>query len=238
MLNACQSGKQVGDSETSLGSRLMQAGVQLVLAMGYSVTVSAAELLMSTLYGKLFAGHDLAAAIRRARLELYNRKSGAPISTRPSTSKTGCCRSSIRISPALSVRDLTAEEANAYYSRQAESYHSAAKPSYGFIGRDLDILEIEKRLLSRRNILLVRGMGGAGKTTLLQHLGEWWQTTHFVDRVFSFGYDQKAWTRQQIMVDIAQKLYSKVEYYGQFEPLGLEAQQAKLAGSLRADAIC
>ncbi len=50
ILNACQSGKQVGASETSLGSRLMQAGVQLVLAMGYSVTVSAAELLMKTLY--------------------------------------------------------------------------------------------------------------------------------------------------------------------------------------------
>src|SRR5207245_93886 len=32
ILNACQSGKQVGVSETSLGSRLMQAGVQTVLA--------------------------------------------------------------------------------------------------------------------------------------------------------------------------------------------------------------
>jgi hypothetical protein len=41
ILNACQSGKQVGAQETSLGSRLMQAGVQLVLAMGHSITVSA-----------------------------------------------------------------------------------------------------------------------------------------------------------------------------------------------------
>src|SRR2546423_9205745 len=50
ILNACQSGMQIGASETSLGSQLMRAGVQLVLAMGYSVTVSAAELLMRTLY--------------------------------------------------------------------------------------------------------------------------------------------------------------------------------------------
>src|SRR5260370_40702194 len=50
ILNACQPGKQIGESETSLGSRLMQAGVQLVLAMGYSVTVSAAELLVQTVY--------------------------------------------------------------------------------------------------------------------------------------------------------------------------------------------
>src|SRR6266702_4206468 len=40
ILNACQSGKQVGERETSLGSRLVQAGVQFVLAMGYSITVS------------------------------------------------------------------------------------------------------------------------------------------------------------------------------------------------------
>ena len=55
ILNACQSGKQVrspldplekggkdeegGVSETSLGSRLMEAGMQLVVAMSYSVTV-------------------------------------------------------------------------------------------------------------------------------------------------------------------------------------------------------
>jgi CHAT domain-containing protein len=39
ILNACQSGKQVGDQETSLGSLLVQAGVQQVLAMSYSITV-------------------------------------------------------------------------------------------------------------------------------------------------------------------------------------------------------
>src|SRR5436305_1434605 len=74
ILNACQSGKQVGDSETSLGSRLMQAGVQLVLAMGYSVTVSAAELLMKTLYKQLFDKNTLSLAICNARRELYNAK--------------------------------------------------------------------------------------------------------------------------------------------------------------------
>ncbi|MCY7321383.1 MAG: CHAT domain-containing protein, partial [Phormidesmis sp. CAN_BIN36] len=44
ILNACQSAKQVrGDErETSLGAALMAAGMQTVLAMGYSVTVTAA----------------------------------------------------------------------------------------------------------------------------------------------------------------------------------------------------
>jgi hypothetical protein len=77
-------------------------------------------------------------------------------------------------------------------------------------------------------------MGGAGKTTLLKHLGAWWQTTHFVDRVFYFGYDERAWTRQQILVAIAQELFSRVEYVSRFEPLGLDAQQALLSERLRA----
>ena len=74
ILNACQSGMQVGDRETSLGNQLMQAGIQIVLAMSYSVTVTAAERLMQRLYQELFAGGNLAAAIRAGRLELFNRK--------------------------------------------------------------------------------------------------------------------------------------------------------------------
>ena len=91
ILNACQSGEQVGTPvgalhatpppesdddnpndrdpiaieirETSLGSRLMTAGVQMVVAMGYSVTVSAAALMMEKLYGELFAERGIPEAI-------------------------------------------------------------------------------------------------------------------------------------------------------------------------------
>jgi hypothetical protein len=79
ILNACQSGKQISQQsedyrETSLGSRLMAAGMQAVVAMGYSVTVSAAKLMMEQVYQQLLAGKDLADAIRKGRLELFNKK--------------------------------------------------------------------------------------------------------------------------------------------------------------------
>src|SRR5258708_1293225 len=208
MSNACQSGKQIGESETSLGSRLMQAGVQLVLAMGYSVTVSAAELLMQTLYQHLFAGEELSAAIRHARTELYNHKARR-----------------------ASFEQRTGPEN--WFEREAEEHRShPPEPHYGFVGRDLDILEIERRLLLKRNLLLVRGMGGAGKTTLLRHLGAWWHTTGFVERVFYFGYDERAWTLEQIMMEMAQQLYGP-QYYTNFQPLSLAARQAMLAHELR-----
>ncbi|HLX57712.1 MAG TPA: CHAT domain-containing protein [Ktedonobacteraceae bacterium] len=234
ILNACQSGKQIGARETSLGSRLIQEGVQLVLAMGYSVTVSAAELLMRTLYTRLFAGDDLSVAIRHARAELYNNKERRAYFDQlidledwllPVVYQNQLLK--------LEMREFTPQERTAWFERKAEEKdYTPPDPTYGFVGRDIDILQVEKRLLEKRNILLVRGMGGAGKTTLLKHLAAWWHTTGFVRRIFYFGYDEKAHTLQQIMTSIAQQLYGP-RYYVDFQPLSLKAQQAMLAQELR-----
>jgi hypothetical protein len=69
----------------------------------------------------------------------------------------------------------------------------------------------------------------------LRHLGHWWQTTGLVKRVFSFGYDERAWTRQQIMTHIARALMTQVQYLTSFQPLSLDAQQSLLARRLRAE---
>lgn len=236
ILNACQSGKQIGDTETSLGSSLMQAGVQLVLAMGYSITVSGAVLLMTTLYQHLFASDSLSLAIRHARNELANQKKRRAYYAQWIDLEDWLLPVVYQNRPVqLTLRDLTLAENKAYYEHKSELERIAPpEPTYGFIGRDLDILQIEKRLLTKRNILLVRGMGGAGKTTLLRHLSAWWCTTGLIERVFYFGYDERAWNRQQIMVEIAQQLLDPVAYVRDFQPLSLDAQQSKLASTLRA----
>ena len=145
VLNACQSGKQVGARETSLGSRLMQAGVQVVVAMGYSVTVSAARLMMTTLYGQLFAGSDLATAIRRARLELFNQKSrreyfDQTIDLEDWVLPVVYQNQELLLKP----RELTSEEWAEVYGGSKTKQYPFPKPAYGFHGRDVDILEIER----------------------------------------------------------------------------------------------
>ena len=234
ILNACQSGKETGDRESSLGNLLVQAGVQFVLSMGYSVTVSAAELMMRTFYRRLFAQDDLPTAIRNARQELFNVKERRAYYNQTIDLEDWILPVVYQNQlPRLSLRDFTPDEQGAYYQRDAERY-PAPKTSYGFVGRDLDILQIEQRLLTNRNILLIQGMGGAGKSTLLHYLGYWWQTTGLIDQVFYFGYDERAWTRQQIMVAIAQKLLPTPMQYAQFQSLPtLDAQQAMLTGMLR-----
>lgn len=237
ILNACQSGKQVGESETSLASHLMQAGVQLVLAMGYSITVTAAEKLMTALYQHLFVGDDLSLAIRHARTELYKDKPRRAYYAQQIDLEDWILPVVYQNRPArLTMRDLTPDESKTYYEQQAALSRTASfEPTYGFIGRDLDILQIERRLLLSRNILLIRGMGGAGKTTLLRHLAAWWHTTGLIKQVFSFGYDERAWARQQILVEIAHKLLDPVAYTRDFQPLSLDAQQAFLTKRLRAE---
>jgi hypothetical protein len=234
IMNTCQSGKQIGERETSLGSHLIQAGLQLVLAMGYSVTVSAAELLMSALYQRLFAGDDLAIAIRHARTELYNNKERRAYFDQKIDLEDWLLPVVYQNQPVtLQPRDFTPEERTAWFEHKAEEKrYTPPDPQYGFVGRDIDVLQIEKSLLTKRNILLIRGMGGAGKTTLLRHLAAWWHTTGFVQRVFYFGYDEKAWTLQQIMTSIAQNLYGP-NYYTDFQPLSLPAQQAMLSQDMR-----
>ena len=233
VLNACQSGKQVGDRETSLGSRLLQAGAQTVVAMGYSVTVSAARIMMEKVYRELFASGDLPKAIARGRLELHNRKGRQARFNQTIDLEDWLLPVAYENRPVeLRVREFTPQESKDYYERQAARFR-ATEPQYGFFGRDLDILQFEKRLLAKRNILLVSGMGGAGKTTLLQHAAQWWQQTGLVDEVFYFGWDERAWTREQIVADVAKRLLPP-RGYADFQALSPAAQQAQIAGRLRA----
>jgi tetratricopeptide (TPR) repeat protein len=130
----------------------------------------------------------------------------------------------------LNLREFAPAEEELYYEGLGSRYRFVL-PSYGFVGRDLEILKIEKGLL-RHNVLLLRGMGGTGKTTLLCYLREWWQTTNFADDVFYFGYDERAWTLAQILFAIGQRIYDKFEN-ARFVAMSVAAQVQKLKEKLR-----
>jgi hypothetical protein len=249
ILNACQSGKQLGAEavlavgqaedyrETSLGSRLMAAGMQMVVAMGYSVTVTAAKVMMAQVYQDLFRGKGLEEAIRLGRFELFNRKD-----------RRAYFNQTIDLEDWLlpvvygnrtvdfNLRELSPQEEEAYFEAVGQEF-KFVQPEYEFVGRDLDILRIEKALV-RQNMLLLQGMGGTGKTTLLNFLREWWEKTHFADstkgeRIFYFGYDNKAWTLEQILFDLGSQVYERFEM-GSFQSMKSQgAQMEKMVALLR-----
>ncbi|MBD2602290.1 CHAT domain-containing tetratricopeptide repeat protein [Microcystis viridis] len=239
ILNACQSAKQISQEsedyrETSLGSRLMTAGMQAVVAMGYSVTVSAAKLMMKPIYQQLLNGKDLTEAMRKGRLELFNNKQrrayyNTIIDLEDWLLPVIYCRGKIN----LNLRPFTPEEEEKYWEHIGNQYVFPL-PEYGFVGRDLEILKMEKALL-KHNILLLKGMGGTGKTTLLNYLREWWQKTNWATHIFYFGYDRKAWTLEQIVHEIGQGIYNRFEQ-ASFQAMNLKARVKKLEQKLRSEA--
>jgi len=240
ILNACQSGKQTEDSESTLGSRLLEAGVQTVVAMSYSVTIEAAALMMTELYRQLFNGTDLPGALCHARKALHDNKNRKAYYDQTIELEDWMLpviyqNDEVQNEPPFKLRPFTSVEEIEYRMAQSKRYQ-APMPTYGFFGRDLDILEIERKLLipsedMKRNLLLLQGMGGSGKTTLLKHLMEWWQTTGFVQEVFYFGYDERAWNLEQIMNKIAQNVLA--DRIDAFRALDLASQQKVLGKEMR-----
>ncbi|MEP0915245.1 CHAT domain-containing protein [Leptolyngbya sp. DQ-M1] len=248
ILNACQSGKQVQPSppaplaegegsktiderETSLGARLMDAGIQMVVAMGYSVTVDAAKALMQQVYRELFTGKTLPQALRLGRRELFDRKTRT-VYFNQRVDLEDWLLPVVYGNQAIDfrLREMSFAEADEYYASQA-TQHRFTGTTYRFVGRDLNILKLEKALL-RHGVVLVQGMGGTGKTTLLRYLQEWWVQTNFVDRVFYFGYDKQAWTLEQMCFAIAEQIFPDVERR-QFQAMRIEARVGRLVQEFR-----
>ncbi|MBE9028661.1 tetratricopeptide repeat protein [filamentous cyanobacterium LEGE 11480] len=254
ILNACQSGKQVSGPlapnsggtepgeqsvdvrETSLGARLMDAGMQTVIAMAYSVTVDAARLMVENLYGNLFAQVPVDKALQQARRELHAKKL-RQVSYGQKVDLEDWLLPVVYRNQAvdLKLRRMYPEEAEAYWTQKGSRFQfgNQFRTEYGFVGRDLEILQIEKGLIRRGNVLMLHGMGGTGKTTLLRYLQDWWVQTGFVDGVSYFGYDTKGWKLAQILDGVARAVLNEVEMR-EFQPLPQVAQMARLVQALKA----
>ncbi|GGL96742.1 tetratricopeptide repeat protein [Micromonospora yangpuensis] len=234
VLNACQSAKEPV-SEASLAQRLVAAGVPVAIGMAYSVTVSAAQLAMPLLYAALTQGDDLVDAVQAARRSLFDAKGRQAYFDQQLDLEDWVLpvffhQRDVR----LALAEMSVEQENRFLEYEAR-VRDEPRPEYGFIGRDLDVLAIERRLLIHddRNVLLVRGMVGAGKTTLLRHLGWWWQRTGLVEMVFWFSYESRAWTVDEIVESIAADLLGRAERY-RWEELTTTARTERIVRLLRA----
>nr|WP_232541385.1 tetratricopeptide repeat protein [Nocardia bovistercoris] len=235
VVNACQSAMQDG-SEAALAQRLAETGVPLVVGMAYAVTVAAAALAMPALYGQLVRGVEPEEALRQMRRRLFE-----------SPDRQGFFDQILPLHDwvlpvvfrqhrvDLGLREMRPGEADSYEAR-ASKVGAEPTPEYGFVGRDLDVHGIERMLLTDpdRNQILVRGMAGAGKSTLLAHLGWWWQRTGLVDEVFTFSYEDRAWTADQVVRAIAARLWPDRTANATWESSSEEAKRELVARTLRA----
>jgi hypothetical protein len=188
VLNACQSGQAGQDPFSSVATRLVSLGAKGVVAMAYSVYAEAAKHFIGRLYEQLVLGESLSSALAGGRREilnkrerpspkgwlplsdwmvpvLYQQESYTPFPKREqATSKIELMRRGVKES-------MPQREAVPQTRRDIPE-----AGTYGFVGRDYEILQLE-RAFRQNQVVLLKGMGGVGKTELSIGFARWlWDT--------------------------------------------------------------
>ena len=180
VLNACQSGMVDGAAEdafASVATALIKAGARSVVAMAYSLYVSAAQEFLPAFYDRLFEAGDLAEANRAGRQKMFEADGRV------------CARGKHPLRDWIVPVAYQQEPMSFAFARQAgEPEAGADKPvlpeeaqdtenPYGFVGRDGAILELERAMRRPPAGILVHGLGGVGKTTFARGFVKWLSQT-------------------------------------------------------------
>ncbi|QBE65800.1 tetratricopeptide repeat protein [Pseudoduganella lutea] len=174
VLNACQSATldaEAEDAFASVATSLLKAGVRSVVAMGYSLYVSAAREFLPPFYRRLFESGSVADATRAGRQALVahpERRSGFALQD--------------WLVPVLyqqqplhfkfTKQTHVETHASEFVIPEAARLDTSETP-YGLIGRDSAVLALERASRRPPAALLVHGMGGVGKTTLVRGYIDW-----------------------------------------------------------------
>ncbi|XZN91080.1 MAG: tetratricopeptide repeat protein [Microcoleus sp.] len=175
ILNACKSGQAGEEAFSSVAGQLVKLGAKGVVAMAYSVYATAAKHFMGRLYGELVRGEDIASAVAAGRKSMsMDKQRPSPKGLLPLQDwmvpvlyQQEPCRP---FCPKTVPDDLWEDDED-----DAEALLAVDLPevsAYGFIGRDYDILSLE-RAFRKNHVVLLQGMDGVGKTQLAGGFARW-----------------------------------------------------------------
>jgi hypothetical protein len=231
VLNACQSAVE-GEHEafSSVASQLIAVGAKGVVAMGYSVYASTAAYFIQKFYENLIESKFVSEAVAAGRRGLHaNQFRGSvvgQIEFKDWMVPTLYQQEQNYIPmPSVSVLTLGLDPKVQDLRESAEDICPVG--GFGFIGRDNDILRIERKLRdSSRPWVLLSGMGGTGKTELAYDFACWYAETGGCDGgVFQTSFKAKA--------DFGQIVGSICGHGTNFSIFSPEEQFKRLVGFLR-----
>ncbi|KAB8318805.1 tetratricopeptide repeat protein [Tolypothrix campylonemoides VB511288] len=190
ILNACKSAHEGEEKFSSVATRLVSLGAKGVVAMAYSVYAEAAKHFMGRLYGELVRGESLEYAVALGRKELVNKQ------LRPSPKGDKPLQD--WLVPVLYQQESykpftpTEDDIEDYFDEVVSNLMEFPQEGrYGFIGRDYDILRLE-RAFRQNNIVLLQGMGGVGKTELACGFARWLDETQGRSTIFFTSFEHGA----------------------------------------------
>jgi len=177
VLNACQSAmldERAEDPFASVAASLLQSGVRSVVAMAYSLYVSGAQEFLPPFYRTLFETQDVAVAARAGRQQMLAQPGRV------------CARGRFPLHdwlvPVLYQQEQFKLTFQAEVKPKPKEEAAAEKPDeeklpHGFVGRDGELLKLERALRRGTPAILIQGLGGVGKTTLARGFVQWLQAT-------------------------------------------------------------
>jgi tetratricopeptide (TPR) repeat protein len=195
--------------------------------MAYSVYAEAAKHFMGGLYGELARGASLAEAVAAARKMVLNQ----PLRPSPKGNLplqdwlVPVLYQQETYTPFTAVVNPKSEIQNP--ESEIEMVDLPEEGAYGFIGRDYDILRLE-RAFRRNHVGLLKGMGGVGKTELVCGFARWLDETQGrTGGIFFTSFEQGAGLSQVV------NQIGRVLWNDSFSQLMPEQQQAVVLEYLR-----
>jgi len=191
VLNACQTGMTRPDALfPTVANQLLRVGVHSVVAMAYSVYVQTSVRFMARLYEELLMGQELATAVAFAREELRSHPERlsliGSVNLRdwfvPNLFEAAPVRFDIKPTKGKRIEEPSFEKQSI---KVVEEVNWLKKPVFGFVGRDGEILEIE-RAFRTETIVLLKGMAGSGKTETAAGFARWWNETGALEGTIFF----------------------------------------------------
>ena len=190
VLNACRSamvGGETDDPFASVAASLLRTGIRSVTAMSYNLSVSGAQVFLPAFYKRLFDEGSVGPAVRAGRQKMRE--------DRRRMCSWGRFELQDWLLPTLYQQDtLDFGFVRDAERRARESILGELRQRLGqteVVGRDRQLLELERAFRRKPGGILIQGLGGVGKTTLALTFLDWLDKTGgLTHKPFWFGFDE------------------------------------------------
>ncbi|KAB5578599.1 hypothetical protein GE09DRAFT_556579 [Coniochaeta sp. 2T2.1] len=209
VLNSCESARASTADDANIAAQFLKHGVRGTIGMPFKIASSAAAIFLEHFYRALLLGHvsfPVAAAAGRKALRLRPIRPTRyglqlPLRDHFVAVAYGC----------HGILDYPTLASTVFHTAQRLSPVPPFPPKDSPIGREFDVLRLEKLLVQNR-IVYLSGVYGVGKTAFLDYAALMWKSTHFVDAAVSVNFGmQEGLSPHGFSMNILQQLCSQVK---------------------------